>query len=88
MKLPQPSPEALAQSGHLVDHLRSLIDSQGGWISFATYMAEALYTPGLGYYSGGAHKFGPGGDFITAPVYRGSKKIVLAAPSATMPTHR
>jgi hypothetical protein len=30
-------------------------------------MAEALYTPGLGYYSGGAHKFGPGGDFITAP---------------------
>lgn len=67
MKLPQPSPEALAQSGHLVDRLRSLIDSQGGWISFATYMAEALYTPGLGYYSGGAHKFGPSGDFITAP---------------------
>ena len=25
---------------------------------------------------------------ITAPVYRGSKKMVLAAPSATMPTHR
>ena len=67
MKLPQPSPEALAQSGHLVARLRSLIDTQGGWISFATYMAEALYTPGLGYYSGGAHKFGPGGDFITAP---------------------
>lgn len=67
MKLPQPSPEALAQSGHLVARLRSLIETQGGWISFATYMAEALYTPGLGYYSGGAHKFGPGGDFITAP---------------------
>ena len=67
MKLPQPSPEALAQSGQLVDRLRSLIEAQGGWISFATYMAEALYTPGLGYYSGGAHKFGPGGDFITAP---------------------
>ena len=67
MKLPQPSPEALAQSERLVARLRSLIDTQGGWISFATYMAEALYTPGLGYYSGGAHKFGPGGDFITAP---------------------
>ena len=67
MKLPQPSPEALAQSAHLVARLRSLIEAQGGWISFATYMAEALYTPGLGYYSGGAHKFGPGGDFITAP---------------------
>ena len=30
-------------------------------------MAEGLYAPGLGYYSGGARKFGPGGDFITAP---------------------
>ena len=67
MNLPQPSPEALEQSGHLVAHLRRLIEGQGGWISFATYMAEALYTPGLGYYSGGARKFGPGGDFITAP---------------------
>ena len=67
MNLPQPSPEALEQSGHLVAHLRRLIEGRGGWISFATYMAEALYTPGLGYYSGGARKFGPGGDFITAP---------------------
>lgn len=30
-------------------------------------MAQALFAPGLGYYSGGAHKFGPDGDFITAP---------------------
>jgi len=67
MNLPQPSPEALEQSGHLVAHLRRVIEGQGGWISFATYMAEALYTPGLGYYSGGARKFGAGGDFITAP---------------------
>lgn len=67
MNLPQPSPDALEQSGRLVTRLRSLTDAQGGWISFATYMAEALYAPGLGYYSGGARKFGPGGDFITAP---------------------
>lgn len=67
MKLPQPSPEALEQSDRLVARLNSLIDAQGGWISFATYMAEALYAPGIGYYSGGARKFGPGGDFITAP---------------------
>lgn len=67
MKLPQPSPEALEQSDRLVARLHSLIDAQGGWISFATYMAEALYAPGVGYYSGGARKFGPGGDFITAP---------------------
>lgn len=67
MKLPQPSPEALEQSDRLVARLNSLIDAEGGWISFATYMAEALYAPGVGYYSGGARKFGPGGDFITAP---------------------
>ena len=67
MKLPQPSAEALEQSGRLVSRLQSLIDAHGGWISFARYMELALYAPGLGYYSGGAHKFGPGGDFITAP---------------------
>ena len=67
MNLPQPSAEALAQSDRLVARLQSQIDAAGGWVSFATYMADALYTPGLGYYSGGARKFGPGGDFITAP---------------------
>lgn len=30
-------------------------------------MDAALYTPGLGYYSGGAKKFGLAGDFVTAP---------------------
>lgn len=30
-------------------------------------MEMALYTPGLGYYTGGAHKFGASGDFVTAP---------------------
>jgi len=30
-------------------------------------MEHALYAPGLGYYTAGAHKFGAAGDFITAP---------------------
>jgi SAM-dependent MidA family methyltransferase len=30
-------------------------------------MHLALYEPGLGYYSGGAEKFGAAGDFVTAP---------------------
>jgi SAM-dependent MidA family methyltransferase len=30
-------------------------------------MELALYAPGLGYYTAGAHKFGESGDFITAP---------------------
>lgn len=36
-------------------------------ISFARFMEMALYEPGLGYYSGGARKFGGAGDFVTAP---------------------
>ncbi|MDP9066002.1 MAG: SAM-dependent methyltransferase [Pseudomonadota bacterium] len=43
------------------------IESAGGWIGFERYMELALYAPGLGYYSAGARKFGPGGDFTTAP---------------------
>ena len=36
-------------------------------ISFKDFMQMALYQPGYGYYSSGAHKFGEHGDFITAP---------------------
>jgi len=43
------------------------IDAHGGWISFARYMELALHEPGLGYYAGGARKFGAQGDFVTAP---------------------
>lgn len=43
------------------------IAAAGGWISFARYMHLALHAPGLGYYASGARKFGPGGDFVTAP---------------------
>ncbi len=39
----------------------------GGAISFSHYMELALYAPGVGYYSGGATKLGPAGDFVTAP---------------------
>lgn len=65
--LPQPSTDALAQSARLRALVEADIDAAGGWISFARYMERVLYAPGLGYYSGGARKFGPGGDFITAP---------------------
>lgn len=67
MTLPQPSTDALAQSAHLSQRIASVIKEAGGWIPFSRYMELALYTPGSGYYSGGAHKFGPAGDFITAP---------------------
>jgi SAM-dependent MidA family methyltransferase len=65
--LPTPSPEAAQHSARLVEFIRREIAAQGGWISFARYMELALYAPGLGYYTAGAHKFGAAGDFITAP---------------------
>ncbi|OWS69884.1 class I SAM-dependent methyltransferase [Polynucleobacter campilacus] len=47
--------------------IASEIASQGGWLPFSRYMEMALYEPGMGYYSAGAHKLGTGGDFTTAP---------------------
>ena len=67
MSLPTPSPEALAHSTALSHHIADVIHQTDGWISFARYMELALYAPGLGYYSGGAAKFGAAGDFVTAP---------------------
>jgi SAM-dependent MidA family methyltransferase len=65
--LPIPSAQALAHSAQLQSLIQQQIQHQGGWIDFATFMQMALYTPNLGYYSGGAKKFGIGGDFVTAP---------------------
>ncbi|WP_395374063.1 class I SAM-dependent methyltransferase [Marinicella sp. W31] len=49
----------------LIEQIRDQIIAQGS-ISFHQYMHMALYQPGLGYYSGGLHKIGSEGDFITA----------------------
>ena len=62
-----PSADAQAHSAHLREVIQEQIIAAGGSIPFWKYMELALYTPGLGYYSAGAHKFGKGGDFITAP---------------------
>lgn len=67
LPLPPPSEDARANSDLLVARIREAITSAGGWLSFARYMELALYAPGLGYYSGGARKFGAAGDFVTAP---------------------
>lgn len=47
--------------------IEEAIRAGGGWIPFERYMQIALHEPGLGYYAGGAQKFGAGGDFVTAP---------------------
>ncbi len=65
--LPIPSAQALAHSRRLAELIRSEISANAGWIPFARYMELALYAPGLGYYTAGARKLGPEGDFVTAP---------------------
>ncbi len=66
--LPEPTPEAAAHSAQLREIIRQAISaSPSGSICFAHYMDQALYAPGLGYYSAGLSKLGAGGDFITAP---------------------
>lgn len=65
--LPIPNADAQAHSQQLALLIQDSISQHGGWLSFADFMQMALYTPSLGYYSGGAKKFGVGGDFVTAP---------------------
>ncbi|MBI4754736.1 MAG: SAM-dependent methyltransferase [Betaproteobacteria bacterium] len=82
MNLPEPPPDALAHSAALVARITDEILRAGGWISFSRYMELALYAPGLGYYSGGAQKFGAAGDFVTAPEISPLFGQVLAAQIA------
>ncbi|MFT3742233.1 MAG: SAM-dependent methyltransferase [Gammaproteobacteria bacterium] len=64
--LPQPDLIAQQHSAKVSRFIADKILSQGP-ITFAEYMQTVLYQPGLGYYVAGTHKFGRGGDFITAP---------------------
>jgi len=67
MSVPAPDHAALAHSEHLREVIQEQVIAAGGAIPFSRFMELCLYAPGLGYYSAGAHKFGPGGDFVTAP---------------------
>lgn len=63
----QLTPAEQAHSERLLALIRAEIEAAGGWLDFQSFMNLALYAPGLGYYSAGAHKLGAGGDFTTAP---------------------
>ena len=67
LQLPNPSSDALRASRALHTVIANDIRHNSGWISFSRYMELALYSPSLGYYSGGAAKLGKDGDFTTAP---------------------
>ncbi len=61
------TPQEQAHSARLLQVIDVAIKEAGGWLDFQSFMNLALYAPGLGYYSAGAHKLGEGGDFTTAP---------------------
>ena len=67
MTLPLPSPAAQQSSANLQTLLAEEIRKHGNWIPFSRFMELVLYTPQYGYYTGGSHKIGNNGDFITAP---------------------
>jgi SAM-dependent MidA family methyltransferase len=64
-----PPPRGAAHA--LAQRIADRVAAAGGWMPFDEFMAEALYAPGLGYYSGGRRIFGigpeSGSDFVTAP---------------------
>ncbi len=66
-KLGQPDVSASRHSDAVASYVRERIDKAGGVLPFDEYMEAVLYAPGLGYYAAGSRKFGPGGDFVTAP---------------------
>ncbi|QGZ62614.1 class I SAM-dependent methyltransferase [Paraburkholderia acidisoli] len=94
--LPVPEPIALAQSEALAATLRAEIAAAGGWLPFDRYMERALYAPKLGYYGGGARKFGllaeDGSDFVTAPelspLFAATLARAVAEALAASGTHR
>ena len=65
--LPYPDTSAEHASLALQEQIANEIQSHNNWISFNDYMQMALFTPSLGYYTGGSHKIGSAGDFVTAP---------------------
>jgi len=80
--LPAPDPDSLAHTERVAGFIRERIAEAGGSIGFAEYMQHALYAPGLGYYTAGSSKFGPSGDFVTAPEVSPLFGRVLAAQCA------
>ena len=56
--LPETDAASLAHSARVVQAIKEMIRSEGGWIPFSNYMDLAMFAPGLGYYSAGAAKIG------------------------------
>jgi len=82
--LPPLTPEQAEQSVLVTEAVRASIEAQGGWLAFDDYLRLVLYAPGIGYYSAGSVKFGPSGDFVTAPEVSGLFARCLANQCAPL----
>lgn len=80
--LPPPDTRALAHGARVLSRVEQEIDAAGGCLPFDRYMNLVLHAPGLGYYSAGSQKFGPEGDFVTAPEVSPLFAACLARPFA------
>ena len=67
LELPEPDARDVADSAALSAQIRQACEAAGGTLCFDRFMELALYTPQLGYYSAPRSRFGPQGDFVTAP---------------------
>jgi len=67
LTIPSLDADQAAQLARVLPALAGRIAARGGWLGFDEYLEQVLYAPGLGYYSAGAAKLGPDGDFTTAP---------------------
>jgi SAM-dependent MidA family methyltransferase len=65
--LPEPDADARTHCARVQAAVVAAIEAADGFLSLERYIERVLYAPGLGYYVAGARKFGPDGDFVTAP---------------------
>ncbi len=80
--LPPLTPAQAEQAAVVLRAVRAAIEANAGWLPFDDYLRVVLYAPGLGYYSAGSVKFGPEGDFVTAPEVSELYARALAAECA------
>jgi SAM-dependent MidA family methyltransferase len=73
-----------ARSAALLTEIKEEIHRAEGQLGFDRFMELALYLPELGYYASTAEKFGPEGDFITAPLLTPVFGVSVAAQVAEL----
>jgi SAM-dependent MidA family methyltransferase len=92
-RLPPLPPASAEHSRRVTARVEDAIRATAnGFLPFDEFLQLVQYAPGIGYYSAGSEKFGPGGDFTTAPelsplfgrcVGRQCGQVLAQLPAAT-----